>query len=85
MHLSTSHTTRVVAECGFWACIYIYYSNLSSIVVNLWGLDIYCSNHTGSQTNVETNIAGTYGQMRTNGVYRQEATKIVYIREVKEQ
>ena len=24
VHLSTSHTTRVVAESGFWACIHIF-------------------------------------------------------------
>ena len=55
VHPSTSHTTRVVAESGFWACIYIFYSNRSSIVINLRGLDKYDSNHTGDgQTDGQT-------------------------------
>ena len=60
VHLSSSHTTRVVAESGFWASIYIYYSNRPSMVVNLWGLDKYGSKHTGSQTSIQEKIGGTY-------------------------
>ena len=56
VHLNTSHTTRVVAESGFWACIYIFYSNQSSMVINLRRIDKYKSNHT---------VYGkTYGQKR---------------------
>ena len=44
MHLSTYHTTRVVAESGFWDCVYIFYSNQSSMVINLRGLYKYESN-----------------------------------------
>ena len=46
VHLSTSHNTRVVSESEFWACIYIFYSNQKSVVINFWGLDKYESNHT---------------------------------------
>ena len=54
VHLSTSHTTIVVAESRFWACIYIFYSNQSSMVINLRGLDKYEINNTGD--------GKTYGQ-----------------------
>ena len=47
VHLSTSHTKRLFLVSGFWACIYIFYSNRSSMVINLWGLDTYESNNTG--------------------------------------
>ena len=32
------------------------------------------SKDIGRRTNVEANIGGTYGQMRTDGVYRREGT-----------
>ena len=55
VYLSNYHTTRVVTESGFWACIYIFYSNRSSMVINLRGLDKYESNHTGDgQTDGKT-------------------------------
>ena len=54
------------------------------MVVNFRGLDKYCSKHTGSQTNIQANIGGTYEQTRTDGVYIQEGTVGVYIREVKD-
>ena len=79
VHLSNSHTTAVVTEGGFWACIYIYYSNRSSMVVNLRGLDKYGSKHTGSQTKIQAKIGETYEQMRTDGVYIQEGTVGLYI------
>ena len=47
VHLSTTHTKRVVTESVIGDCIYIYYSNRSSMVINLWGLDKYYNNHTG--------------------------------------
>ena len=47
VHLSTSHTTRVVAESGFGDCIYIFHSNESYMVINFRGLDKYESNDTG--------------------------------------
>ena len=46
-------------------------------------VDKYGSKHTGSQTNIQTNIGGTYGQIRTDGVYIREGTFGVYIREGK--
>ena len=65
VHLSTSHTTRVVAESGFWACIYIYVSNRSSMVINLRGLYKYESNHTSDgQTNGQTRT-----EVRTGKIY----------------
>ena len=42
-------------------------------------LDKYGSKHTGSQTNVQAKIRGTYGQMRTDRVYILEGTNGVYI------
>ena len=63
--------------------LYIFYSNWSSRVVNLRGLDKYGSKHIGRRTNRQANIGGTYGQMRTDVVYRREGTNIVYIQEVK--
>ena len=47
VHISTSHTTRLFAESGFWDCINIFYSNRSYMVINLRGLDRYESNYTG--------------------------------------
>ena len=76
MHLSISHITRVVVESGFWACIYIFYSNQSSLVVNLRGLDKYGSKHTGSHTNMQAKIGGMYKQIRTDGLYIYEKAKI---------
>ena len=55
VHISTSHTTRVVTESGFWSCIYIFYSNRSSTVINLQGLGKYEISHTGDgQTDRQT-------------------------------
>ena len=55
VHISTSHTTRVVAENGFGNCIYIFYSNRLSMVINLRILDKYASNNTGDgQTDGQT-------------------------------
>ena len=80
VHLSTSHTTIVVAESGFWACIYIFYSNQSSMVVNLRGLDKYSSKQPGSQTNIQANIGGTYEQIITDGVYTRSHGRSIYTR-----
>ena len=60
--------------------LYILYSNLSSRVVNLRGIDKYGSKHIGRRTILQANIGGTYGKMRTDGVYRREGTNGVYIR-----
>ena len=50
---------------GFWACIYICYSNGSSMVINLQGLDKYESNNTGDgQTDGETRM-----EVRTVNIY----------------
>ena len=50
---------------GFWACIYIFYSNRPSMVINLRGLDKYQSNHTGDgQTDGETRT-----EVRTGKIY----------------
>ena len=63
VHLSTSHTTRVVVGSGFWACIYIFYSNISYMVINLRGLDRYESNHTDDgQTDGKTRTEVRTGQ-----------------------
>ena len=43
--------------------IYIY-SNRSSMIVNMRGLDKYSSKHAGSQTNVQANTGVTYKQIR---------------------
>ena len=37
-------------------------------------VDKYGSTHIGRRTNGQANIGGTYGQMRTDGVYRREGT-----------
>ena len=63
VHLSTSHTTRVIAEIGFWYSI--FYSNQSSMVINLQGLDKYGSKQTGSRTNAQAKIGGTCEQKRS--------------------
>ena len=44
-------------------------------------LDKYGSKHTGSQTNVQAKIRGTYERIRTDGVYIREGTGGVYIHE----
>ena len=65
VHISTSHTTILVAESGFWACIYIFYSNRSSMVINFRGLDKYESKHTGDgQTDGQTRT-----EVRTGKIY----------------
>ena len=81
VHLSNSHTKRVVAEIGCWDFIYIFYSYRLSIVVNLQGIYKYGSKHTGIQKNIQANIVGTYERIRTDGVYIREGTVGVYIRE----
>ena len=66
MHLSTSHTTQVVAESGFWDRIYIFYSNRSSMVINLQGLEKYESNHTDDgKTDNQTRM-----EVRTRKIYK---------------
>ena len=73
VHISTSDTTIVVAEIGFWACIYIFYSNISSKVFNLWGLDKYKSNYTGDgQTEGKTRT-----EVRTGNIYEFVQSNIV--------
>ena len=42
------------------------------MVVNLRGLDKYGSKHTGSKTNMQAKIGGTYDQIRMDGVYIRE-------------
>ena len=42
--------------------LYIFYSNRSSMVINLWGLDKYNSKHTGIRKNLGVNKNG-----RTDG------------------
>ena len=49
-----------------------------------YNLDKYGSKYTGSQTNIQENIEGTYNQIRKDGVYIHEGTFIVYIREGKD-
>ena len=46
-------------------------------------LDKYGSKHTGSQTNIQAKIGGTYEQIITEGLYIREGTVGVYIWEVK--
>ena len=45
------------------------YSNRSSIVINLRGLDKYHGKHTDSWTNVQENIGGTFEITITDGEY----------------
>ena len=47
-------------------------------------VDKFGSKHTGRRTNLQANIRGTYGKIRTDGVYRREVTNIVYVQEGKE-
>ena len=47
-------------------------------------VDKYGSKHTGSQKKIQENIGGTYKRIRTDGVYIQEVTVGVYIRERKD-
>ena len=42
-------------------------------------IDKYGSKYTGSQTNVQAKIGGTYKQIRTDGVYIREGTDTVCI------
>ena len=53
------------------------------MVFNFLELDKYSSKHTGSQTNIQANIGGTYKQIITDGVYIREGTVRVYIRKGK--
>ena len=53
------------------------------MVVNFWGLYKYVSKYTGSQTNIQAKIGGTYKWIRMDRVYIQEVTVVVYIQEVK--
>ena len=46
-------------------------------------IDKYGSKHTVSSTNIQANIGGMYGQMRTDGVYIWEGRNGVYILEGK--
>ena len=60
---------------GSWACIYIYYSNRSYMVINLKRLDKYESNHTdGGQTDgktrTEVRMGKIYEFLRWNVVTR---------------
>ena len=65
VHISTSHTTIVVTESVFWACTPIFYSNRSSKVINLKGLDKYEINHIGDvQTDGKTRT-----EVRTGKIY----------------
>ena len=84
VHLSTSHTKRAVAEIGFWDYIYIFYTNRSSMVVNLRILDKYGSKHTGSQKNIQVNIGGTFERIKTDRVYIREVTVGLYMKEGKD-
>ena len=73
VHLITSHTTRVVAEIGFWDCISISYSNQSYMVINLQGIDKYESNHKGDgqtdeRTRTEVRTGKIYEFVRSNFV-----------------
>ena len=75
MHPSTSYTKIVVVESGFWACIYIFDSNRSSMVINLRGLNKYESNHTGDgkadgQKRTEVRTGNIYEFLRSNVVTR---------------
>ena len=47
-------------------------------------IDKYGSKHTGSQTNIQANIGGTYEQIRTDGLYIWEGTVGVYTQEGKD-
>ena len=60
--------------------LHIFYSNRSSRVVNLRGLDKYGSKYTGSRKNVQAKIRETYRQMRTDGVYIREGTSAIHTR-----
>ena len=71
VHINTSHTTRVFAESSFWACIYIFYSNRSYMIINFRGLDKYDSNRTGDrqtdgQTITEVRKGKIYEFVRSN-------------------
>ena len=60
-HYNSSHKN------GFWDCIYIYiyYSNQSSMDINLRVIDKYVSNHTGDgKTDSKTRT-----EVRTGNIY----------------
>ena len=83
---ASKYLSHYNSSCGKWGLgSHIFYSNRSSRVVNLRGLDKYSSKNTGRQTNVQAKIGGTYRQMRMDRVYIQEVTNIVHIWEGKEQ
>ena len=48
------------------------------MVVNLRGLDKYGGKHTGTRTNVQANIRGTYGRIRTDGVNKRRNERSIY-------
>ena len=76
-HYKSSHGKLILG-------LYIFYSNWSSRVVNLRGLDKYGSKHTGIQTNIQTNIGLTYEQIITDRLYIREGTVGLYIWEGKD-
>ena len=77
---ASKYLPQYKSSCRKWVLVlHISYSNLSSRVVNLQGLDKYGSKHTGSRTNVQARIGGTYGQMKTDGLYRREGKNGVYL------
>ena len=50
---------------------YIYYSNLSYMVINLWGIDEYESNRTGDgQTDGQTRTRVHMGKIYENGLIK---------------
>ena len=57
---------------GFGLEYIFFYSNRSSMVVDLRGLDKYGIKHIGSQTNIQVKIGGMYEQIRIIGVYIRE-------------
>ena len=75
-HYKISHVKWVLE-------LHIFYSDWSSRVVNLRGLDKYGSEHIGSHTDIQAKVGGTYRQMKMDVVYRREGTNGVYIQEVK--
>ena len=84
MHLGTSHTKIVVAESGFGACVCIFYSNRSSMVINLRGLDKCASDHTGNgqtddQTRMEVRTVNIYKCVRSNAVTRGVTERRTYM------
>ena len=78
---STKYPQHYKSSCGKWVLgSYIFYSNRSSMVINLRGLDKNENKHTGGWTNVGGNIRINYEQTRTDGrTDRQERYKELYI------